>query len=176
MTRTTNARVAGVTFLVYIVAGIASLALAGRTTMVGIFPPLTGIAALLLGVTLYSLTRDEDPDLALMALACRIVEGAPGGEGSGVIFFAVGSTIFSWLLLKGRMIPSPLAWLGIVASAALVVLLLLQRAALFSGLLDWSSPVTWAIWFPLLIFEIAVALWLIVKGVAGGQPLTTNPR
>jgi hypothetical protein len=38
-------------------------------------------------------------------------------------FFVVGSTLFSWLLLRGRMIPIPLAWLGVVASVLLVVCL-----------------------------------------------------
>jgi len=36
-------------------------------------------------------------------------------------FFALGSTAFSWLLLRGRLIPVPLAWLGVVASLILVV-------------------------------------------------------
>lgn len=174
MTRTTNARLAGVAFLVYIAVGIGSLALAGRG-LGGLFSSITGLAALVLGVTLYALTREEDADLALLGLACRVVEAVPGGEGVGAVFFAVASTIFSWLMLRGRMIPVPLAWLGIVASASLVVLLLAQRAALFGGTLDWSSPVTWAVWFPMLIFEVSIAIWLIVKGVAG-QPLTTNPR
>jgi len=39
------------------------------------------------------------------------------------IYFAVGSTLFSWLLLRGRMIPVTLASLGVVASVMLVVLL-----------------------------------------------------
>jgi hypothetical protein len=116
-----------------------------------------------LGVTLYSLTRDEDPDLALLALTCRVIEAIPGHEAP--IFFAVGSTIFCWLLLRGRMIPVALAWLGVVASALLVIILPLQRAGLFGGRGSWGSSMTWMIWMPALVFEIAFALWLIIKGV-----------
>ena len=68
----------------------------------------------MLGVTLYAITREQDPDLAMMALACRVVEAVPG---EGTIFFAAGSLIFSWLLLRGRMIPAGLAWLGVIGSA-----------------------------------------------------------
>ena len=82
------------------------------------------------------------------------------------IFFAVGSTIFCWLLLRGRLIPAALAVLGVTASALLVALLLVQRAGLFSGGANWSSSLTWIVWLPLLVFELAFAFWLIVKGVA----------
>jgi hypothetical protein len=164
MTRTTNARTAGVTFLVYIAAGIASMVLARRGQPTELLTAITSFAALVLGVTLYAITRDEDRDLALLALACRIVEAVPGV--SGALYFAVGSTIFAWLLLRGRMIPLPLAWLGVAASVLLVVLLIVQRAGLFAGALNWSSATTWIVWLPMLVFEVALALWFIVKGVA----------
>src|SRR5216684_4428633 len=163
MTRTTNARVAGFTFLFYIAAGIASLALTGRPHATDVLSLFTSLSALVLGVTLYAITREEDPDIAMLALTCRVVEAMPG---EGAFFFAVGSTLFSWLLLRGRMIPVALAWLGVFASALLVVILPLQRAGLFGGALSWSSSVTWLIWLPLLAFELALAVWFLTKGVA----------
>src|SRR2546426_704904 len=98
MTRTTNARVAGFTFLSYIALGIPVMVLFGRATnaegiaaqLAGIaqhasdvrvavvLSLLTGFAALVLGVSLYAITRDEDPDLAMLALACRVGEGVLG--------------------------------------------------------------------------------------------------
>ena len=36
----------------------------------------------------------------------------------------------------------------------------------------WSSPVTWLVWLPMLVFELALAFWLVVKGVAA--PRTTS--
>ncbi len=166
MTRTTNARLAGLTFLVYIAAGIAGLALAGQPQARSVLALLTSFAALVLGLTLYALTREQDQDLAMLGLACRFIEAVPGGEGTGAIFFAVGSTIFAWLLLRGRMIPAALAGLGVVASVLLVALLLAQRAGLFGNALNWSSPITWAVWLPMLIFELSIAFWLLLRGAA----------
>src|SRR5438093_6543851 len=103
MTLRTNARIAGVTFFVYIAAGIASLALSRRAPATDVLSLVTSFCALVLGVTLYALTRDQDRDIALLALLCRVIEAIPGHEGA--IYFAVGSTLFSWLFLRGRMIP-----------------------------------------------------------------------
>jgi len=167
MTRTTNARVAGFTFLFYIASGIASLALAARPHATDVLSVFTSLSALVLGVTLYAITREQDCDLALLALVCRVIEAMPGsGEGLGAIFFAIGSTLFCWLLLRGRMIPVPLAWLGVVASALLLLVLLVQRAGLFAGALNWSSALTWLVWLPALVFELALAFWLLTKGVS----------
>jgi hypothetical protein len=163
MTRTTNARIAGFTYLFYLAAGIASLVLAGRAHAADVLSVLTSFSALVLGVTLYAITREQDPDLAILALTCRVIEAIPG---EGMIYFAVGSTIFGWLLLRGRMIPIALAWLGVLAGVLLVVMLLLQRAGLFGGAVNWSSSVTWLMSFPMLVFELTLAMWLIVKGIA----------
>jgi hypothetical protein len=95
MTRTTNARIAGFTFLVYIAAGVAGMVLFGRATsgegmaakLAGIaqhatdvrvtvvLSLLTSFAALVLAVTLYMITRDQDRDIAMLALTCRVGEG-----------------------------------------------------------------------------------------------------
>jgi hypothetical protein len=217
MTRTTNARIAGVTFLAYIAAGITSMVLSGRVAggegltarLAAVANDATGVglivllglvqsfSALVLAVTLHALTREQDPDLALMGLACRLGEGllgslavpgwlallalATGGGGGApdspaahvlaayllrgdmaftATFFAVGSTLFCWLFLRGRMIPIPLAWLGVVASLLLVAVLPLQLAGFLRG------PVTAFVWLPMLAFEVPLAAWLIFKGVA----------
>ena len=79
----------------------------------------------------------------------------------GAIFFAVGSLIFSWLLLRGRMVPVSMAWLGVLASGLLTVVLPLQLAGFSTG------PVTgYYQWLPALVFQVALALWLLIKGVA----------
>jgi hypothetical protein len=166
VTRTANARLAGFTFLFYIVAGISSLSLAGYDNARAVLGILTSLSALVLGVTLYALTRDEDPDLALLALGCRFIEAIPGDENRSALFFAIGSTIFAWLLLRGRMIPTWLARFGVLASVLLVLLLFVQRAGVFASMVTWSSPVTWVLWFPMLIFEVTFAFWLLIKGVA----------
>jgi Domain of unknown function (DUF4386) len=163
MTRRTNARIAGVTFFVYLVAGIASLATAGRPHVAGVLSLFTSFSALVLGVTLYAITREQDPDLAMLALTCRVIEAIPG---EGRIYFAVGNAIFCWLLLRGRMIPVGLAWLGVLGSVFLVVILPLQRVGLFQDAASWASSVTWLMWLPVLVFELTLGAWLIVRGVA----------
>jgi hypothetical protein len=153
---------------------MASLALTGRTQLADVLSIFTSLSALVLGVTLYALTRDQDPDLAMLGLVCRVVEAMSDETIVSATFFAVGSTIFAWLLLRGRMIPVLLAWFGVVVSVLLVVVLLVQRAGLFGGAVNWSSSVAWFIWMPMLVFEVALALWLILRGV--GTPARKELR
>jgi hypothetical protein len=220
MTRTTNARIAGFTFLFYIAIGITSMVLFGRATrgegvaaklasiaqhatdlrIAVLLTMLTSLCAWVLGVTLYAITREEDPDLAMLGFTCRVGEGlvggisiksslgllwvatatgakAPdpqtahvlgsyllGGDGSGIgaTFFALGSTLFAYLLLRGRMIPTPMAWLGVVASVVVVVAAPLVVAGFIAD--------NWYIWMPMLAFEVTFALWLLIKGVAMPAP------
>jgi hypothetical protein len=74
-------------------------------------------------------------------------------------FFALGSTAFSWLLLRGRLIPVPLAWLGVVASLILVVGLPLRLVDAIGG------TVTQVMWLPMAVFEIPLGFWLLIRGV-----------
>jgi hypothetical protein len=98
MTRATNARAAGVAFLVYIAAGITSIVLFRRATsgaeiaaklatlpahatevsMLVLLGFVQVFCAIVLGVTLYAITRDEDSDLAMLGLVCRSAEGIIG--------------------------------------------------------------------------------------------------
>jgi Domain of unknown function (DUF4386) len=163
MTHTTNARIAGFTFLFYIVAGITSLVLFSQATggggitaklasiaqhvlqarMTIVLGLVQAVCAIVLAVTLYAITRDQDSDLAMLAMIFRVGEGllnafssrdtlellwlgtsvgpkAPdavtlqalgtyllGGPdwNMSAILFAMGSTLFSYLLLRGRTIP-----------------------------------------------------------------------
>lgn len=220
MTRAANARIAGTTFLVYIAAGLTSLALfrraaagegiAAKLATLATHPTEVGVVVLLglvqcfsaivLGVTLYALTRDADSDLAMLGLVSRVGEGligafsipatlallwlaTAGGADApetsaahalagylmrndialSATFFAVGSTAFCWLLLRGRMIPTALAWLGVAASVLLVIALPLQLAG-------WlPETIAMAIWLPMLLFEVPLAIVLITRGAT---PLT----
>ena len=156
------AKVAGITFLFYIIAGISSMALPDQSQVTDVLSLLLNFSALILGVTLYMIIREQGPALALLALTCRVIEAV---HGESAIFFAVGSTLFCWLLLRGRMIPLVLAWLGVVSSILLVVILPLQLAGLFGGTMSWSASITWIVWMPMLVFEVAFSFWLIFKGV-----------
>lgn len=161
-TSMTYARIAGFTFLFYIAAGITSLSLGKEANVTELLYLLQNLSAIVLGVTLYMLTREYGPALALLALIFRSMEAI---HDESEIFFAVGSLLFCWLLLRGKMIPTGLAWLGVTASVLLVVILPLQLAGVITGA-GWASSATWMIWMPMLVFEIAFALWLLVKGIA----------
>ena len=165
------ARVAGFTFIFYIAAGMTSLALGSQAQAAELLYLLQNFSALVLGVTLYMITRQQGPALALLALTCRILEAV---HSESEIFFVVGSALFCWLLLSGRMIPAALAWLGVAASVLLAVILPLQLAGLFGGSMSWSGSIAWLMWMPMLVFEVGLALWLLVKGVSAPQPLLAN--
>jgi hypothetical protein len=219
MTRTANARLAGFAYLFYIAVAFPAMlldnrALSGRDIaeqlssvarhatdmrVVVILELLSAASALMLAVGLYGITRDEDHELAVLALVCRAGEGvlnalplttlgllwlataagpdAPDSASAHAVglvllkvggwkaivtatLFAVGSTVFSYLLLRGRMIPVPLARLGVGASALLVVGLPLRLAGFVHG------PMTSLMWLPMLAFEVPLALWLLTRGVA----------
>jgi hypothetical protein len=225
MTSTTNARVAGVTYLFYAAIGIcievlmhqarggysgaAMIARIGQyatnvrlSILITLFECLS---SLVLAVTLYGITRHVDRELAMLGLVCRVAEGVlgsinnvpgylgmlwlaktAGGTGAsdiattnalrsyllmpgasvplGAVFFAVGSLVFSYLLLRGRLVPVSIAWLGVVASGLLAVTLPLQLAGFPTGPLPGYFQ-----WLPALVFQIILALWLIIKGVATGD-------
>src|SRR5438105_2637043 len=161
MTRATSARLTGFAYLGYMAVGLSNDFLMARATAgegtsaklammaqhatdvrIGILLKVCEcLAAFVLAVSLYGLTRDEDHELAVLAMVCRVAEGiflaslipvdlgllwlstraGNGGvpdvaaagtlaaflfrpEGSiPAVFFALGSAIFSWLLLRGRM-------------------------------------------------------------------------
>ena len=219
MTPRTNARLAGAAFLVYIAAGVGGMvvssramkgadgaaaklaAIAAHPTAIGLTVLLSLVmvmCAIVLGVTLYALTRDADRDLALLAMCCRLTEGAIGAAGmvssqvvhsvagSGntgadaatavavaglmlatgsaygavaAIAFAFGSLLFACLFVRARSIPGWLAWLGVAASALLVVVMPLGHAAFVSG------PILNYVWAPMAVFEVVLAGWLIGRGV-----------
>ena len=221
MTRSTNARVAGFTYLFYAAVGLCSDLLMHRATsadgdaatlarigehatdvrMAILLRLLECFSAVVLAVTLYGITRVQDRELAMLAMVCRVAEGllgllgiptylgllwlAKAGAGTGAvdiattnalrafllmpgpsvplsaIFFAVGSMIFSYLLLRGRMVPLAIAWMGVIATGLLAVGLPLELAGFITGPLTGYYQ-----WMPALVFQVALALWLLTKGVA----------
>ena len=219
MTRLSSARLAGLAYLVYIATALPASLLFSRATgardvagkIAGIAQHVTAVrvviglslftcfVAVVMGVSLYAVTRDEDKEVATVAMMCRVGEGVlnalyvmsvlgllwiatgsgptmpdPSAAPSiaslllraqawtyliGATFFAVGSALFSWLLLRGRMIPRWMAFVGVIASLILVVGLPLQLVGLL------RAPMTNLMWLPMIAFEVPVGFWLLVKGV-----------
>jgi hypothetical protein len=203
MTRRTTARIAGFTFLFYIAVGITGLVLpdgAGTTGIHVLVALVTFATALTLAVSLYGFTRNEDHELAVLALCCRVSEslfaavapiitlglawlGTTAGTGANPapdpasattvtellhkvagwnttiasILFALGSTIFCYLMFRGRMIPMSLAWLGIFASLLLVIVMPLELAGYL------PKNVAQYCWAPMALFEIPLGIWLLAS-------------
>ena len=76
----------------------------------------------------------------------------------GVFAFCVGSFMYNYLFFQARLIPRWLSGFGIAAITSLTIACVLS---LFSG-----NPITSYISLAFSIFlqEIALAVWLIVKG------------
>ncbi len=34
----------------------------------------------------------------------------------------------------------------------------------------WGTAVTWVMWLPMLVYEVTLALWLIIRGIATPMP------
>lgn len=219
MTRTTNAKLAGFTFLFYIAIGITQMVLSrgmsgssGTGAMLALIAErallarvnillmlLTCVSALTLAIALYGLTRDEDPELAILALSFRaseallaaiapiaslgllwvatngnratslqaadalggfLIEARNWNTTLSATLFAFGSTVFSWLLVRGRIVPVLLGWLGVIASLLLVLVLPLQLAGFLTG------PLTQLVWLPMAAYEIPLGFWLLTQGTS----------
>lgn len=85
----------------------------------------------------------------------------------GLPFWGLASTICCFLWFKSRYIPRGLAAFGMIASAWCVFC-----AFAFIIFPNFSASVN-AYWFdmPLVIFEMALGLWLLFKGLAPSSPV-----
>jgi len=124
--------------------------------ILGGFGTLGTLALLWLGTAVPAGTLDAAAAATLAPMVLRIGAWTPL---IAAAFFAVGSTLFSTLLLRSRRIPVPLAWLGVIGSAVLVAGLPLQLAAVVKG------PLTQLMWLPVAAFELVTGPWLLFKGV-----------
>ena len=104
---------------------------------------------------------------ATNALGALVLKSRAWIEGVSATLFAFGSTIFSYLFLRARSIPVPLAWLGIFASILDLVVLPMQLAG-------YLTSVPFLFWIPMLVFEVTLGLWLLIKGVR--TPATVSAR
>jgi hypothetical protein len=85
--------------------------------------------------------------------------GAAGYQ-LGFVFLGLGSTVFSYLWLKSRYIPRPLAAWGVFAS---VVLALGTLAILIFPKL---GAIGLSYMAPMFFYEVGLGVWLLVKGLS----------
>lgn len=217
MTQRTEGKLAGYSYLAYIVFAMSAAVLSGKTTagadtahmlatlrsmmhvvqVTVLLDLLQIVCAIVLAVTLYRLSRTVDATVALLAMAFRFGEGLAGfvpllgklelmklatasnpscadSAGclaiAGEIFnrpddlfgqfcFVVGGFLFAFLLLVGRLIPRWLAWTGVITIGLQLLCVPLYVATILPG-----KVVNW-LWFPILLYEVPLGLWLIRRGV-----------
>lgn len=169
MTRTTNARLAGFTFLFYIAVGITQLVLssgtasaegpAARLALIARHAPqikitillslVICVTALTLAAALYGLTRDVDRELAVLALSFRVGEGILAALGT------LGTLGLLWLATGG-------AGRGGSDAAAANAL-----ASFLMEVRGWNTTLT------ATLFAVGSALfaWLLVRGQRIPAPL-----
>jgi len=179
MTRAAYARLAGFMFLFYIATAMAAitrdydsdlavLALSCRVSE-GVISAIPTIAMVgLLSVATGAAGATAADAAAANALGALLLKVDAWSTKVGATVFAVGSTLYSYLFLRARSIPVPLAWLGLFASVVLVFALPAALAGFMKGALVWP------IWLPMLVFEVALGLWLLIKGVAAPQTTRLN--
>ena len=85
------------------------------------------------------------------------------GYGFGIIFFSLGSTVFSYLFYKSGYIPKVLAAWGIFASV--MVFISNVGEIIFSEGTNVALPAGLAI----LLFEVCIGIWLLIKGINTGK-------
>ncbi len=75
------------------------------------------------------------------------------------VFFIIGAVIFYLILLRSRLVPRFISIWGLVSAAALTV-------ANLAGVPDLTQSFEPAmlLYFPIVISELLVAVWLIAKG------------
>lgn len=96
----------------------------------------------------------------LQTLARLFLSVQGSGYLVGLLFFGLGSTVFAWLWLKSRYIPRALAGWGIFSS--LVVVGVALAIMVFPSLAAVVFP---ACFLPILIFEVTMGFWLLLKRI-----------
>src|SRR5438046_634178 len=179
----TQFRFAAVCFLTYAVGVVVllsalyvilapvnrGLALAGALfrlvfAMLWLIAPLNSLAALrLLGDTPY--LKVFEPD-RLQALARVQIAGSFDDYYVGLPFFGLAATVCAWLWLKSKYIPRGLSIFGVIASAWCVLC-----AFLYLIFPNFNKIVNDYIFdSPMALFELAVSIWLLVKGLKPPEP------
>src|SRR5213596_613955 len=133
--------------------------------MLWLIAPLNNLAALrLLGDASY--LKVFEPD-RLQTLARVQIAGSFDDYYVGLPFFGLAATVCAWLWLKSNYIPKGLSIFGVIASAWCVLC-----AFIFLIFPNFNKIVNDYIFdSPMALFELAVSVWLLFKGL---RPVASN--
>jgi hypothetical protein len=121
--------------------------------------PINSLAALrLLGQAPYLTVFEPD---RLQALARALIAGSFDDYYVGLPFFGLAATVCAWLWFKSKYIPRGLSIFGVIASAWCVLC-----AVIYLIFPTFNKIVNDYIFdSPMALFELAVSVWLLVKGL-----------
>ena len=138
---------------------------------------LSGLAIVAIGLLMYPVLKQVDRRLAIWYPVMRVVEFAVSAA-CGVYLLTqlqvvpnshlwvylptgIGGLVLTYLLFVSRLVPRPIAVLGIVGYASLLLGVLLDLL----GVLDMTAGAGMVLLVPGGLFEFAVLpIWLIAKG------------
>ena len=126
---------------------------------------VVGAVTVLLGVLVVLLVGSQDARAAfepaqLHALVEVLLTARAIGFDVAVFFLSLGTIVYCRLLYISRYVPRPLAGLGIVAFMIMLV------GTAVSLLLPQSKDLTMIGWAPGILFEAAIGVWLLLKGIS----------
>ena len=138
-----------------------------------------GLTYLLIALSLFAvLGLAVHPDLGrrlgaepAQALVQLLRNGTGDLYYAGLLFWALAATACFWLWRQSRYVPAALALTGLVASAWCVV------CTLWYVVNPAFADVVNLWWFdaPMVVCEIAVSLWLVVKGLPAADAAAPAP-
>ncbi|GAG26432.1 unnamed protein product [marine sediment metagenome] len=93
-------------------------------------------------------------------LGSLFYESAQIGYGVLMVFYCLGGILFYYLFLKSKYVPIVLSLWGIIAAS-------LGFIGTLIGFFDYDVPMY--VFLPILPFELAIGIWLMVKGIRDGS-------
>jgi hypothetical protein len=135
---------------------------------------VVGAVTVLLGVLVVLLVGSQDARAGLApeqlhALVEVLLTARSIGFDVAVFFLSLGTIVNCRLLYTSRYVPRVLAGLGIVAFAIMLV------GTVVGLLLPESKDLTMIGWAPGILFEVAIGVWLLLKGIATAPVAAAAP-
>ena len=94
------------------------------------------------------------------AFGSLFYESAQIGYGVLMVFYCLGGMLFYYLFLKSKYVPIVISLWGITAAS-------LGFIGTLIGFFDYEVPMY--VFLPILPFELAIGVWLMVKGIRDGS-------
>ena len=138
---------------------------------------ISGVAVIGIAFIMFPILKPHNKRLTLGYVVCKIIEGVLliiGGililslstlllevrdwiYGSQAYIFILGALIFYYLLYRSKLIPRFISVWGVIAAIMLLVGNLLE-------IMGFSPEMLMFLFLPIMLNEVFLAIWLIVKG------------